>query len=104
MVPQGSILGLLFILACINDLPNELLSNPKLFAVDTFVQEFIQALLIMSVLWRKKIEFYKGESDHEANVIVAKGLWGHCEPPSGHFFTLRWDRDGRETFSASAKK
>ena len=60
-----------------------MLSNPKLFAVDTSIQGFIQALLIMSVLWLKKIEFCKGESDHEAHVIAARGLWGRCEPPNG---------------------
>ena len=36
-------------------------------------QGFIQALLIMSVLW-KKIEFYKEESDREEKVIAAGGL------------------------------
>ena len=32
-------------------------------------QEFIQMLLIMSVFW-KKIEFWKGESNCEATIIV----------------------------------
>ena len=71
-------LGLLLLLACINDLPNRLLSNPKFFAVDTSIQGFIQALLIMSLLWPRKIEFYKGERDHEANVREPRGLWGRC--------------------------
>ena len=37
------------------------------------LQEFIQAVLIMSVLW-KKIEFYKVESDREVIVIAVGGL------------------------------
>ena len=36
-------------------------------------QGFIQAVLIMSVLW-KKIEFYKGESDRDVIVIAVGGL------------------------------
>ena len=36
-VPQGPILGPLFLLVYINNLPNGLLSNPKLFADDTSI-------------------------------------------------------------------
>ena len=54
-------------------------------------QGFIQALLIMSVLW-KKIEFYKEESDREEKVIAAGGLGssgggeGCCKPPPADRF------------------
>ena len=52
-------------------------------------QEFIQMLLIMSVFW-KKIEFWNGESDCEAIIIVlmsVEGRKGCCEPPpAGRFF------------------
>ena len=41
-VPQGSILGPLFILICINDLSDGLISNPKLFADDTFLFSVVQ--------------------------------------------------------------
>ena len=53
----------------------------------TEFQRFIQALLIMSLFW-KRIEFHQGESDHEAIIITAGGLGGgHSEPPpAGRFF------------------
>ena len=34
-IPKGLILGPLLFLICINDLPDNLISNPKLFAEDT---------------------------------------------------------------------
>ena len=37
------------------------------------MQGFIQAVLIMSTMW-KKIEFNKGENDREVIVIAAGGL------------------------------
>ena len=40
--PQGSILGPLFSLIFINDLPDSLISNPKLFADDTSVFSVFQ--------------------------------------------------------------
>ena len=73
--PQGSIVDGLFFLAYINDLPTGLVSNPKLFAADTSFQGFTQVVVLRSVFWRKKIDFYKGESDHETTIIAARGLW-----------------------------
>ena len=49
----------------------------------------IQAVLIMSVLW-KKIEFYKGESDRDVIVIAVEGL-GECAaslPQQVDFFIM----------------
>ena len=57
-------------------------------------QGFIQALLIMSILWQKS-EFCKGESDLEAVLIAAGSLegWGNGEccnpPPAVSFFHYR---------------
>ena len=41
-VPQGSVLGLLFFLIFINDLSDNLVSNPKLFADDTSLFSLVQ--------------------------------------------------------------
>ena len=46
-------------------------------------QRSIHAVLIMSV-FRKKTEFYKGESDRGVIVIAAGGL-GEGAPPAGRF-------------------
>ena len=41
-IPQESIVGPLFLLVYINDLPNGLLSNPKLFANDTSIFSLVK--------------------------------------------------------------
>ena len=45
-VPQGSIIGLLFFLIFINDLSENLASNPKLFADDTSVFSVVQDITL----------------------------------------------------------
>ena len=45
-VPQGSVLGLLFFLIFINDLSENLVSNPKLFADDTSLFSLVQDITL----------------------------------------------------------
>ena len=57
-------------------------------------QGFIQALLIMSVLWRK-IEFHQEKSDHEASLLAGGGhkqggCRECCEPPIAARFFHYW--------------
>ena len=102
-VSQESSLGPLFFLAHIDNLRNKLLSNLKLFAVDSSIQGFIKALLIMPVLWQKKIQFCMGESNHEANIIAARGLWDAVRPLAGRFLCYGGTEIGKNLFCISPK-
>ena len=56
-----------------------------------YEQEFIQVLLIMSVLYNK-IEFYKGESDCEV-IVIAAGIWGYVRQTG---FSIMGEREGED--------
>ena len=60
-VPQGSILGQLIFLVYINDLPDELKSNAKLFADDTSLFAIVNPLSAYITKWSNTLKQFAGK-------------------------------------------